>query len=339
MPSNAEILAPVGQISLRLMESCGIEPAGVLRAAGLDAHSFDAPHQRIARTKSDALVRALIARIPDPAFGLRAAQCWHPSHLGVLGYAWMSSSSLRSALARLARYWRTIASDVEVALHELPAEVALSHKPPPLPEDLDRVRGDVAMAILHGMCRSSYGERFVPQRVAFRHAAPSDRRPYETLFGCPLSFGAEANRLVLSRELADHALPTANRQLAAMHDRILAEELARLAKGDVLARARASLLERLTSGALSEEDLAGDLHMSRRSLQRRLAEADASYQVLLDDTRKDLALRYLEDPAKSATDVTFLLGYSQQSAFTRAFRRWTGMSPSAYRERRSARAS
>jgi AraC-like DNA-binding protein len=71
--------------------------------------------------------------------------------------------------------------------------------------------------------------------------------------------------------------------------------------------------------------------MSRRSLQRRLAEADSTYQSLLDDTRRDLALRHIEDPAKSVTDVTFLLGYSQQSAFTRAFRRWTGMSPSAYR--------
>jgi len=91
----------------------------------------------------------------------------------------------------------------------------------------------------------------------------------------------------------------------------------------------------MTLGEFSEEDLASDLHMSRRSLQRRLAEADASYQSLVDDTRRDMALRYIEDPAKSATDITFLVGYSQQSAFTRAFRRWTGMSPSEYRASKS----
>jgi AraC-like DNA-binding protein len=91
----------------------------------------------------------------------------------------------------------------------------------------------------------------------------------------------------------------------------------------------------MSSGEFSEEDIARDLHMSRRSLQRRLAEADASYQSLVDDTRRDMALRYIQDSAKSATDITFLLGYSQQSVFTRAFRRWTGMSPSEYRSSKS----
>jgi AraC-like DNA-binding protein len=91
----------------------------------------------------------------------------------------------------------------------------------------------------------------------------------------------------------------------------------------------------MTSGEVSEEDIASDLHMSRRSLQRRLAEADASYQSLVDDTRRDMALRHIQDPAMSATDITFLLGYSQQSVFTRAFRRWTGMSPSEYRSSKS----
>ena len=148
--------------------------------------------------------------------------------------------------------------------------------------------------------------------------------PYETLFGCPVSFGADANRLLIGRAEADHPLPTGNRDLAAAHDRILVEQLARLDKANVVARFRASLLERMTSGEFSEEDIARDLHMSRRSLQRRLAEADASYQSLVDDTRRDMALRYIQDPAKSATDITFLLGYSQQSVFTRAFRQVDG---------------
>ncbi len=81
--------------------------------------------------------------------------------------------------------------------------------------------------------------------------------------------------------------------------------------------------------------MAEQLHMSRRTLQRKLAEADLTYQKLVDDTRRDLAMRHLEDPRHTITDVTFLLGFSQQSAFTRAFKRWTGMSPSEYRAQRS----
>ena len=140
-----------------------------------------------------------------------------------------------------------------------------------------------------------------------------------------------AGELEIGVAEADHPLPTGNRDLAAIHDRALVEQLARLDKTDIMARFRASLLERMASGDLSEDNLARDLHMSRRSLQRRLAEAEATYQSLVDDTRRDMALRYLEDAGKSATDIAFLLGYSQQSAFTRAFRRWSGKTPSAWR--------
>ena len=123
------------------------------------------------------------------------------------------------------------------------------------------------------------------------------------LFGCPVSFGADANRLSIGLAETDHALPTGNRDLAAMHDRALVEQLARLDKKDVMARflrlaARAHELRRsLPAGQ------PGDLNMSRRSLQRRLAEAEATYQSLVDETRRDMALRYLEDPGKSATDI------------------------------------
>ncbi len=328
-------LASMGQIVWRLIERHDLAPEPLFRAAGIDPGTINDPHVLIARPKSDALIRALAERIADPAFGLQAAQCWHPSSLGTLGYAWLSSSTLRAALKRVVRYWHIVIADVAVRLDETPEGVEFVHIPPKLDSAPDGIRGDIVMAILYDMCRTNFGRMFRPQRVAFRHPAPADASPYETLFGCPVAFGADANRLLIDRAEADHPLPTGNRDLAAAHDRILVEQLARLDKKNVVARFRASLLERMTSGEVSEEDIARDLHMSRRSLQRRLAEADASYQSLVDDTRRDMALRYIQDPAKSATDITFLLGYSQQSVFTRAFRRWTGMSPSEYRSSKS----
>ena len=126
-------------------------------------------------------------------------------------------------------------------------------------------------------------------------------------------------------------LPIANRQLAATLDAILTRQLADLDRSNVAARCKAVLLEPLASGESPEGDIAKELHMSRRTLQRKLADADLTYQQLVDDTRHDLALRYLEDPGKSITEITFLLGFSGQSAFTRAFRRWTGKSPTDYR--------
>jgi len=321
----------MGQIAWRLIERHDLAPGPLFRAAGIDPAIIHDPHALIARPKSDALMRALAERIPDPAFGLQAGRCWHPSNLGTLGYAWLSSSTLRSGLKRLVRYWRIVIADVAVRLDETPQGIEFVHTPPALDDHADAIRDDIVMAIVCDMCRTNFGPAFTPRSVAFRHPAPADPKPYEALFGCPVAFGADANRLVIGLADADHPLPTGNRNLAAAHDRILIEQLARLDKGNVVARFRASLLERMTSGEFSEEDIARDLHMSRRSMQRRLAEADAGYQSLVDDTRRDMALRYIEDPAKSATDITFLLGYSQQSVFTRAFRRWTGMTPSGYR--------
>jgi len=85
--------------------------------------------------------------------------------------------------------------------------------------------------------------------------------------------------------------------------------------------------------------MARQLHMSRRTLQRKLAESNNTYQKLVDDTRRDLALRHMESPKNSIPDVTFLVGFSRQSAFTRAFKRWTGMSPTIYREQKQAPAT
>jgi AraC-like DNA-binding protein len=112
---------------------------------------------------------------------------------------------------------------------------------------------------------------------------------------------------------------------------LLTEELGRLDKSDVVARCRAGVLEHLESGEISEVEMAKTLHMSPRTLQRKLADAETTYLKLVDDTRRDLALRFVEDPHRSITDITFTLGFSQQSAFARAFKRWTGRSPTEYR--------
>jgi AraC-like DNA-binding protein len=102
----------------------------------------------------------------------------------------------------------------------------------------------------------------------------------------------------------------------------------------VAARCKAVLLERMASGEEPERDIAKALNMSRRTLQRKLAEVDLTYQRLVDETRRDLALRYIEEPGKSITEIAFMLGFSGQSAFTRAFRRWTGRAPSEYRTKK-----
>ena len=190
---------------------------------------------------------------------------------------------------------------------------------------------DIVMALLFDLCRMNAGAALRPVAATLRRRKPDPADAYERFFGCPVHFGGEENSFVLSAKDADRPLPSANRQLAATFDKMLAEELARLDKSDVVSRCRAAVLEQLSSGEGTAEDTAKQLHMSPRTLQRKLAEAKTTYLQLVDDTRKDLALRYIEDPRRSVTDITFSLGFSQPSAFTRAFKRWTGVSPSDHR--------
>ena len=190
---------------------------------------------------------------------------------------------------------------------------------------------DIVMALLLDLCRMNAGAALRPVAATLRRRKPDSADAYGRFFGCPVQFGVEENTFVLSAKDADRPLPSANRQLAATFDKMLAEELARLDKSDVVSRCRAAVLGHLSSGEGTAEDTAKQLHMSPRTLQRKLAEANTTYLQLLDDARKDLALRYIEDPRRSVTDITFSLGFSQPSAFTRAFKRWTGVSPSDHR--------
>jgi AraC-like DNA-binding protein len=329
-------LATIGQIVTGVLELHGLDARALLAEQGITADQIRDPNARIPAHKWDALVHRTVQLIPDPGYALRAAHCWHPSNLGALGFAWLSSSTLRTGLQRVMRYWRLLGDKAAAHLEDGHAGLKTVFDSGRSDPVVAPVSADFAMALLVSMCRMNYGDGLHPLQVSLRRPRPQGSHVYRTHYGCPVHFDAAEDSFTLARGDVDKLLPTSNRQIAASLDQILARQLAQLDKSNVVARCRASLLEQLSSGELSEEEMAQQLHMSRRTLQRKLAEAETTYQQLVDDTRRDLALRYLEDPHRSITDITFMLGFSQQSAFTRAFRRWTGLAPSEYRQRNCA---
>ena len=326
----------MGQVFRQLLELHGLDAIALARDAGLDLGAVPDPGQRLEIARFDALVAAAAARIGDPAFGLKAAECWHPANLGALGYAWLSSSTLRTGLMRLDRYWRILGEAGVGTIVETGDAVRFSYQKTAGDPAVAPIYADVTLAILLAMCRMNAGSDLRPRNVALARNAPADPAVYENFFGCPVRFGAGENTFELATADANRELPTSNKVLAATFDQMLATELARLDKTDVIARCKTVILEQLTSGEVSEEVMSRELHMSQRTLQRKLSEAETTYRQLVDDTRRDLALRYVSDPSRSLTDIAFLVGFSQQSAFTRAFRRWTGRSPSEYRDEKKA---
>ncbi len=193
---------------------------------------------------------------------------------------------------------------------------------------------DFWMALAVSMCRTNFGASLPLEAVTLRRPQPGDARAWETYYACPVLFGAREDSFTLARSVADQDLPTANQEFAKTFDAILISQLAALSDSDLETRCKAYLLDQLTSGEPSEEDLAKAMAMSRRTLQRKLGQLGLSYKGLLERVRYDLALRYLDDPQRTITDITFLLGFAEQSSFSRAFKRWNGEAPTTYRERR-----
>lgn len=333
--TSETFLATFGLIGLRLLELHDIDPQRFAQQVGIGSIDVPSPKTRLAADLADNAFELAAQLIPDPAFALRAAECWHPGHLGTLGFAWLSSGSLRTGLKRLERYSKIIGQKASCRCVDVPQGLRFV---------LDHGRGDrlvgpiladFALSLFVGMCRVNFGPSLMLESVALRRSPPADPTPYEKFFGTSVRFGAVEDGFTLPIHVADSPLPTSNHELATTFDAILTKQLSELNRADLMTRCQAYLLNELTSGEPSEINLASAMGMSSRTLQRKLADDGMTYRNLLEKTRYDLALRYLDDPARSVTDITFLLGFSEQSAFTRAFKRWNGKAPTAYREDRA----
>jgi AraC-like DNA-binding protein len=137
--------------------------------------------------------------------------------------------------------------------------------------------------------------------------------------------------LVFDADSIERPLEGGNPELARYNDVIALQYLTRIERDDIQRRVRDVLLQRLEGSEPSQEEIAERLHMSARTLQRKLADSGTTYKEILDETRHALALAYLSAPQSSVNEVTYLLGFSSGSCFTRAFRRWTGQSPTSWR--------
>lgn len=324
-------LASSARVLWRLLQRNGIDAEKVFRTAGLDPSKLSEPRARYETPRTRAAWIEASRVIPNPCFGLQAADEWRATDFHALGYAFLSSRTLHSGLARIVRYNAVV--DTTVAFRETLEDTVLRLTyricPNNIPEPpaLENAR----WATVLGMCREAYGPKLEPLEVSFTHPAPSDcSGAFFGFFRCPVRFGAAHSELVLDRRLAEAELPALNRELASANDAVLSAYVAQL-DDDLLSRVRSAIIERLPSGAPSALDIARDLHMSARTLQRRLADEQTSYSTLLDTVRRELAARYLAESSQSLSEITYLLGFSELSAFSRAYRRWTGRSPGAAR--------
>jgi AraC-like DNA-binding protein len=315
----------------KALEAGGHDSHAVFHRAGLDPAKLDNPDARYPVEGMGRLWRLAVQVSADPYFGLKAANYWHPTTLNALGYSWMASDSLRDAMTRMTRYGRLASTAANMSLEDLGDQFAFRINARVDPENVPGEAVDAALATLVRMCRVSYGEDFHPLRVVTQRPEFDDPTPYLDFFRAPVEFSGGENLLYFSKSELEAHLPTANPRLARINDQVIAEYLAQFDKRSTATRVRAKLIELLSAGAVTQHDVANSLHMSLRTLQRKLSDENTSYKDLLVETRRELANQYLREACLSVSEVTYLLGFSEPSNFARAFKRWTGHTPSEFR--------
>ena len=315
------------------IESYGIDPAPLFAEEEIKVTLPIDPGQRLPYVKVDRL-RAKAEKIcGDEAFGLRSAEVYLPSQFGALGYAWQVSLTLRKACMRLERFIRVVNDKAVIRVEDRDGCMVVTLGIGS--ESMCKfARDDGALAMITRMSRLICGDPFRLQTVNFRHETPRDIKPYFAYFGCELNFNSKENQLLIPLSFADEMLTGANPELALLNDKVVTRRLASIDRNDIVARVRSVLLDLLPLGNVSDDLAAEALHMSVRTMHRKLVDVDSSFRVLLAEIRRDLAEAYILDNSLTLTEISLLLGFSEPSSFSRAYKGWTGTAPSEVRQSR-----
>jgi len=273
-----------------------------------------------------------IAGETDPEFPFRYAQALHPDDLGALGLAVKTAPTLRAALERMVRYVLVLSDTLryELAVEQGGCAFALVGRPHH--RRGAAIANECALAAATSVLRVTGGIRLEPTLVEFQHAPPTTDRHHTDFFGCPVRFEAAINGIHLGHEqlaqrtlLADDGLST---YLLSRLDDLTARKAQRSIVDDVCA----AIADALPDGPPSKSQIARRLAMSERTLHRQLADHGESFQAIATRARRDAAESLLTTTNHSIADIAFLTGFSDQTAFTRAFKRWTGTTPAAFRD-------
>lgn len=277
------------------------------------------------------LAQALALVPEDAAAELEIGAQVQPSHVGVLGYLVLASETLGDALRAYQRYETLFYGEqlADVVLKDGQVEIRWPQTDEPLGQEAD----GVAIAALVTFLRRQIDQPPPLDLVGFRGAVSATTdRAYRAFFGCPVQWHDSYVRVRFPLSYLTVPMPGRDPALRQLLDRQAGALLRALPASTALERRLQQVLLRLLAeGSPTLEMAAAALHMSPRTLQRRLGAHGLSWQQWLDRSREELARQYLADPVLSLAEVALLLGFSEQSAFTRAFRRWTGLRPGQYR--------
>ena len=317
--------------SRALVEACarlGLDTDALLASAGLERAQVDNPDGRLPTAKVMTLWREAYERAGDPNLALHAVEALPFGAYTVIDFLARTSSSIGDAIERISKYFPLINTSVQLPIDRDGDHVRIGVMPVTVP----RAYTEYTLAAVFLRTRVATDIAFPLARVDFTYDAPADSSEHARIFDCPLRFGADRSGLIFTEAVWNTPVARGDTGLAAVLERHAGMLLADLPEvSDDVGRIRAAIAAELKGGDPRLDHVARKLGLSRRSLQRRLAEEGLTYATVLDQVRSTMARAYLAQRELAIAEIAYLLGFSEQSSFTRAFRRWTSTSPAEFR--------
>lgn len=317
-----------------LVQQTGHSFEALLRRAQIGQEALSEPDNRLPLKQFVELLDAAAAVTGDDSLGLHlgARQSLHMA--GVLGYGLESAATVGDQLAHAARYFALHQDGAEVDLHVDGETAVLRYTVVDPTVLLHRHDAEATIAICVNHWRAQTGTPdWSPLSAHFEHAEPGGNalRTLRRFMGCPVSYGERFNGLVFPTTFLGTQICSADPQLHRILARYADDALSSMPQmHSWVGRTRRQVIARLAHGEASVDVVARQLATTTRTLQRRLGDEGVHFAEVVDDARRELASRYLRDSRLTLTDTAFLLGYSDLTAFHRAFRRWYQQTPAEY---------
>jgi len=318
----------------RVMQLNKIDLAQALAECDITPKDFENQESRIAVEKLALLLDYCNSKVPRKDMTVQIARQFHPGMFHALGYAMMSSNSLKDALARIAQYKRVVSNTCSLLLQESHEGLLFqlnvvcyedSHRPVIAPSVVETF-----IATIVQFAREVVDPELHPKKLLLKAGPPVGQYQAE-FFNCEILYHQPIDAILFDSIQASQRLMSGNPLITQVHEKMLDEFLSRIDKSDLIHVVKSRIYQHLALGAPSQVEMATMLGMSLRNLQRRLQEKGSNYKDILEQTRKKLALDYIEQPHLSLGEIGYLVGFSSVGNFNRAFKRWTQQTPGEYR--------